>query len=401
MTRYLRDPGRRLLFLSIGVFFIGGFLTSLVSLLVPQMTLIFGLDYARALLVQAAFHSSYLLFAMPIAWVIIRLGYMRAVASGLAIMAVACSVFLWAFGLRSYEMMLLSVLTLSIGMTFLQIAGNTMVTVAGDPSQAVFRLNLLQGFNSIGTVAGPLAGAQYMLGAQTSGPGSNLAPPFLFAVLLLAVLSATYMLHCNLLGEAVTKRAEATAFTWGALLADRRLMGGVVAIFVYVGAEVTIGALLTNFLMKPDILSLDAVTAGRMVSLYWGGAMVGRVAGAFMTRWIRPSLLLMFAALGGGGLTLVAVNGNGMPAAFALLAVGLCNSIMYPTIFALALPRSPVLATPAAMLLCMAVVGGAIMPMLTGALADFASLSFSLLVPAFCYALIALFANIVRKEQLL
>lgn len=401
MTRYLRDPGRRLLFLSIGVFFIGGFLTSLVSLLVPQMTLIFGLDYARALLVQAAFHSSYLLFAMPIAWAIIRLGYMRAVASGLAIMAVACSVFLWAFGLRSYEMMLLSVLTLSIGMTFLQIAGNTMVTVAGDPSQAVFRLNLLQGFNSIGTVAGPLAGAQYMLGAQTSGPGSNLAPPFLFAVLLLTVLSVTYMLHRNLLGEAVTKRAEATAFTWRALFADRRLMGGVVAIFVYVGAEVTIGALLTNFLMQSDILSLDAVTAGRMVSLYWGGAMVGRVAGAFMTRWIRPSLLLMLAALGAAGLTLVAVNGNGMPAAFALLAVGLCNSIMYPTIFALALPRSSVLATPAAMLLCMAVVGGAIMPMLTGALADFASLSFSLLVPAFCYALIALFANIVRKEQLL
>ena len=396
---YIQDSATRLFRLSIGVFFIGGFLSSTISLFVPRMTLVYGLDYVQALLIQFAFHMSYLLFAVPIALAIIAMGYMRSAATGLAVMAASCGLFLWAHGLHSYAMILFSLLALSAGITFLQIAANTVVAVVGNAEGAAHRLNLLQAFNSVGTVIGPLVAAQYVLGnPATTGIRAivEIAPPFVFAILLLTALAATFFLNRSLLDRSKQADMAGARLDWPVLLRNRRLVAGAVGIFVYAGAEVAIGALLVNYLVMPNVFAAAPVTAARMVSLYWGGAMLGRIAGAYAMKRVRPAVLLMQAAIGAAVLTGVAASVEGMIGGVALLAVGLCNSIMYPTIYVLALPEDSKLATPGGTLLCMAVVGGAIVPMLTGALADQVGLAASLALPALCYLFIAAFARACR-----
>ena len=394
------DPARRLFSLSIGVFFIGGFLSSLVNLFVPRLTLFYGLDYAQALLVQFAFHLSYLVFAIPIGAAIVRLGYMRSASGGLAAMAAATLGLVVAHGVHSYGLILAALLALSAGITVLQIAANTVVAVVGDGERAAFRLTFLQAFNSIGTVAAPLAAAPFVLDATAprTGPAAAaaIAPPFLAAVVVLVVLAIIYFVGRRLLDRTPEAATASGAIDWRALAGDRRLLAGTAAIFAYVGAEVAIGALLVNYLVDPAVLGAGPVAAARLVSLYWGGALVGRAAGAFVMRRVAPAHLLGLAALGATALTAFAAIAQGPAGAMALIGVGLCNSIMYPTIYVLALPRDPALATPGATLLCMAVVGGAVVPMLTGMIADSSTLAVSLALPALCYLAIAAFARSAR-----
>ena len=397
-----QDNATRLFRLSIGVFFIGGFLSSTISLFVPRMTLVYGLDYVRALLIQFAFHMSYLLFAIPIALAIIAIGYMRSAAIGLTVMAVSCMLFLYAHGLHSYAMVLFSLLMLSAGITFLQIAANTVVAVVGSAEGAAYRLNLLQAFNSVGTVVAPLVAAQYVLGnpATTGLPAIvEIAPPFVFTILALAALAGIFFFNRALLDRSAQANIAGARLDWPLLLRNRRLVAGAVGIFVYAGAEVAIGALLVNYLVMPGTFAAAPVSAARMVSLYWGGAMLGRLAGAYAMKRIRPAMLLMLAAIGAASLTVIAATWEGMIGGVALLAVGLCNSIMYPTIYVLALPEDPRLATPGGTLLCMAVVGGAVVPILTGALADRVGLAASLVLPALCYLFIAAFARACRGSR--
>jgi MFS transporter, FHS family, L-fucose permease len=394
-----QDSATRLFRLSIGVFFIGGFLSSTVSLFVPRMKLVYGLDYTQSSLVQFAFHTSYLLFAFPIALAIMAMGYMRSTATGLTVIALSCVLFLLAHGLHSYDAMLLSLLAMSAGITFLQIASNTVVAVVGNADGAAFRLNLLQVFNSAGTVIAPLAAAQYVLGSpRLTGLDAiaQIAPPFLFAIVTLAALALLFFLHRSLLARSQQADMSRARFDWPALIGNRRLMAGTLAIFVYVGAEVAIGTLLVIYLVMPDVLGVSPVGAARLVSLYWGGAMVGRLIGAYAMKRIRPCDMLALAAVSAALLVGLAAIVHGWTGGIALLAVGLCNSIMYPTIYVLALPGDSRLATPAATLLCMAVVGGALVPLLTGALADHVGLAASLALPALCYLFIAAFARTCR-----
>lgn len=381
----------RLFRLSIGLFFIGGFLSSLVNLLVPRLTMVNGLTYARALMIQLAFHMSYLLFAVPIALAVIRLGYMRSAAIGLTVMAAGCTGLLLAYGAASYPLVLTALLALSAGTTFLQIAGNNIVAVVGDARGASVRLNLLQAFNSFGTVAGPLAGAGFLLGTGAGRAGA-MAPPFIFAIALLIALAIACLAERDLLAGLVSAQTAARTADWARLIHDRHLIAGAGAIFAYVGAEVTIGALLANYLVRADVLGVSPVAAGRMVSLFWGGAMVGRAAGAYAMKRVAPARLLLAAAVAAALLAIVAATVRHTAGAAALTAIGLCASIMYPTIYVMALPREPALATPGATVLCMAVVGGSVIPMLTGLIADRAGLPPGLLVPALCFALIAAFA---------
>jgi len=396
------DPARRLFSLSIGVFLIGGFLSSLVNLYVPRLTLFYGLDYARALLVQFAFHLSYLVFAAPIGAAIVRLGYMRSAATGLAVMAAATGFLLVAHGLHSYLLILAALLALSGGITFLQIAANTVVAVVGDGGGAAFRLTFLQAFNSIGTVVAPLAAAPFLLDAAAPREGAAaaaaIAPPFLAAAAVLIVLTIAFIAARGLLDRTPEAATAGRAIDWRALVGNRRLMAGAAAIFAYVGAEVAIGALLVNYLVDPAVLGAGAIAAARLVSLYWGGALVGRALGAFVMRRVAPARLLALAALGAAALTALAATAEGPIGAVALIAVGLCNSIMYPTIYVLALPRDPALATPGATILCMAVVGGAIVPVLTGLVADATTLAAALALPAACYLAIAAFARAARPQ---
>ncbi|MGV3769418.1 MAG: MFS transporter, partial [Sphingobium phenoxybenzoativorans] len=253
---------KRLFWISIGVFFIGGFLSSAVSLLVPQLKLMLALDYRSALLIQLAFHSSYLLFALPAAFAVVRAGYMRTIAAGLAIMMAGCLALATAQGLRDFLMVLGALLLLSAGQTVLQIASNTVVTVIGPSRRAAARLTLLQGFNSLGTVLGPLLSAPFLLANLDPRDGGAVTAgiPFIAGGAVLAALSMTYFTHRAMLSETHGTAAPVRAGLLLAVMRDRRLAWGVAAIFVYVGAEVTIGTLMTNVLMLPDRLAVEPVT---------------------------------------------------------------------------------------------------------------------------------------------
>jgi FHS family L-fucose permease-like MFS transporter len=393
---------RRLFRLSVGVFFIGGFLSSSVSLLVPQLKLMLALDYAQALLVQMAFHASYLLFALPITAFIVGAGYMRAITVGLAVMAAGCLSLAIAQHALSFALVLGALLLLSAGQTFLQMASNTVVTVIGPSQGAARRLTLLQGFNALGTVAGPMISAPLLLAGRAAPTAWTVTAtlPFAGAAAVTAWLAFAYFRDRRLLGREDDRAGAqfvSTRQMFPIFAQVRRLRWGTAAIFVYVGAEVTIGALLPSVLMRPDRLGAGAVAAGQLVSLYWGGAMLGRFAGAWIMARVNEARLLAAAALGAVVLTLGAVLLPGGVAAGALIAVGLCNSIMYPTIYALAFPDDDRQAPIASMWLCMAVVGGAVVPLLTGMMADATALLPSLVLPAACYLFIAGFAVLCAR----
>lgn len=381
------DIATALFRMSIGVAFIGGFVTSVVGLLVPRLKLLLGLSYAQASLVQFAFHASYLLFALPVTAAIIRIGYMRATAAGLAIMATSCAGLVAAQGALAFAATLAALLLLSAGITFLQIASNTSVTLVGSSVGAASRLTLLQGFNSVGTVLGPALCAPLLLSDSRWGP----AAPFLGSALLLMILATMFLARRDLLPRAKALLRPGRSRIRD-VLARPRLRFGTAAIFAYVGAEVTIGSLLTNFLMLPDVLGATPTDAGRAVGLYWTGAMVGRFGGSVVLRRGSAARTLAAAALAAAGLSLCAMTLPGVAGAVALLSVGLFNSIMYPTIYALALPRDEHEAPLGSMLLCMAVVGGAVVPVATGLLADRVGLAAAFGLPALCYLGIAGFA---------
>jgi FHS family L-fucose permease-like MFS transporter len=364
---------------------------------VPRLRITLGLNYAQALCVHLAYYSSYLLFALPITIWSMRIGYMRAIAVGLATMAAGCLLFVLAQGRHDYAAVLLALLVMSSGVTFLQISGNAVTTAFGPSARMAPRFTLLQGFNSFGTVAGPLAASWFLLGR-----GGDAAPvlPFAIGAGGLVLLAAAFWRQRGMIAQAVPD-----APVWprlGAVAAQARMRFGVAAIFAYVGAEVTIGTLAVDYLMLDQGVHVSAVAAGRLVSLYWAGAMVGRFAGAIVLRRIGPAPILLGACGGALALLGMAIVAGGLAGATALLAIGLCNSVMFPLIYTLALPDADEDAPLAAMLLCMAVVGGAIVPVLTGFAADRIGLARSFLVPALGYLVIFGFAYSRRPaiEQL-
>lgn len=380
--------------LSIGVCLMGGFVTSAVSLLVPSLKLMLDLSYAQALLVQLAFHSSYLLLAVPITGVIVWIGYMRAIAAGLAIMALGCLALVVAQQTSAFAAMLCGLLILSAGLTFLQIASNTSIALVAEPNAATANLTLLQGFNSLGTVLAPTIAAPLLL----SGSRSGAALPFLASAAALTILAVTFIARRDLLVRVAPQRTLSGSAGFSALLRQPRLRFGAAAIFAYVGAEVAIGTLLTNYLMLSDVLAASPIDAGRAVGLYWTGAMVGRFAGGLALRRASAARMLASAAFAAAVLSLAATILTGAAGAAALLCVGLVNSIMYPTIFGLALPRDEQDAPLGSMVLCMAVVGGAVVPVATGLLADAAGLAIAFSLPALCYVVVAWFGCSCLRE---
>ena len=380
--------------LSIGTYFMGGFVVSLVSLLVLRLKLLMGLDYAQSSLVQFAFHSSYLLFALPITAGLVRIGYMRGIAVGLLVMAIGCIGFTGAAAWHSYPAVLVALLAVAGGLTFLQIAGSIVVAVVEPQHRAIPRMTLLQGFNAVGTVLAPLVGAWFFFGdyaASAARAWVMLGVPFTACTIVLLALAAAFWWYRDLLAGMPPPRRVSLA-ELRRVLADPKLVAGSLAMFAYVGAEVTIGGLLASYLVAPQILAAAPVAAGRLVSLYWGGAMLGRFAGAAVLTRVAPPHLLAVAAVGAAVLGVIATRAEGVVGASALIAVGLCNSIMYPTLFALSLPDDQSVAPYASMALCMAVVGGAVVPVLTGWLADRIGLAPALVLPGLCYVGIAVFA---------
>jgi FHS family L-fucose permease-like MFS transporter len=372
------------------LFFAIGFLTCLNDIIVPHFKSIFDLDYAEAMLIQFSFFAAYFVVSGPSGIAVRRLGYKSSIVLGLMVAAFGCVGFYCAAAFRSYAMFLAALFVLASGFTLLQVAANPYVAILGKKETASSRLTLTQAFNSLGTTIAPLLGAMLLLPAadgaafdRAAATRSVQTPYLSFAAVLVLM---TLALKAFRLPEA---RAERSAPGAGGLWSHAPLVFGVVALFLYVGAEVAIGSLLVSFLREPSIGAIDARTAARCVSFYWGGAMVGRFAGAvLLRRFAPPRVLLVFA---GAAFALVGVTilFSGSVAMVAVLSVGLFNSIMFPTIFTLAIDGLGDRTGEGSGVLCMAIVGGAVVPLLEGAVADRVGVHAAFVVPLVCYAYIA------------
>ncbi len=388
------------------LFFMWGLLTSLNDVLIPHLKAVYTLTYVQAMLVQFCFFGAYFIVSLPAGMLIKKIGYQHGAVAGLTIAAAGCALF-YPAATSGYTLFLIAFFVLAGGITILQVAANPYVAVLGDPRTASSRLTLTQAFNSLGTTVAPALGGMLILGgvvlsaddlaklpaaeqaAYHAREAASVQGPYLAlagALLVLAILFAMARLP-----KIVDAEDGAVKGGFSEVLKHRHLALGAVAIFLYVGGEVSIGSFLINFLGDPKVASLSAADAAHYVSFYWGGAMIGRFIGFAVMRTISPGKALAFNAAAVIVLVLLAIFSGGTLAMWAILAVGLFNSIMFPTIFSMALNKLGPLTGQGSGVLCMAIVGGALVPFAQGYLADTVSLQLSFLIPAACYTFILYF----------
>jgi FHS family L-fucose permease-like MFS transporter len=409
------------------LFFLWGFVTVLVDSLVPRLREVFELSYFQAGLVQFAFFLAYFVFSIPAGILLSKVGYKKGIIIGLSTMAIGCLLFYPASSGRLFPVFLLGYFTLAAGITILQVAANPYVAVLGSEDGAGSRLNLAQAFNSLGASIAPIAGAAFLLSDKilTSNEITVLTEvqretyytteagavqgPFLFFAAVIAVLAIAFVFI------KLPQLQQTAKGGYSALLKKTSVWMGAAGIFVYVGAEVAIGSYLVNyfidlnleeiirenetmggiasFFLNANVENIDAkAVVGAFLFFYWTGAMVGRFVGSVLMRFIAPFKVLMtFTALA-ILMILISVSSVGLTAMWAVLAVGLFNSIMFPTIFTLTLNGLGELKPQASGLLCMAIVGGAIVPISFGALADSFGFALAFVLPIVCYAYIMFFA---------
>jgi FHS family L-fucose permease-like MFS transporter len=363
------------------LFFMWGFVTCLNDILIPHFKAEFNLTYFQAALIQFTFFFAYFVIAMPSGIVIDRLGYKKTLILGLVVSAVGALGFIPAAKLASYPFFLASLFTLASGITFLQVSANPYVTVIGPEDKASSRLNLTQAFNALGTTLAPIFGGILIL-STTQGIDAVIFPYFLLAVILLALAVLFIFYH---LPAPSVESSTGKKFKISDVFSYRHTVLGAVAIFVYVGAEVSIGSFLVNYFGTPEVLSLSHEAAAQYVAMYWGGAMVGRFIGSAILQKVDTGLLLGIFSLCAAALILLSISTSGSLAMYSVLAVGLFNSIMFPSIFTLGIAKLGKLTSIGSSLLVMAIVGGAILPLIVGSLADHMSLQKAFIVPVLCY----------------
>jgi FHS family L-fucose permease-like MFS transporter len=399
------------------LFFMWGSLTALNDTIIPHLKAVFELNYAKAMLVQFAFFTAYFVMSLPSGRIVTRFGYKSGIIIGLGGAAVGCLLFYPAAAARSYSLFLLALFVLASGITLLQVAANPFVAALGKPETASSRLTLTQAFNSLGTTLSPLFGAAFILSttAKSSAEIKQMSPaaaesyriaeaaavqhPYLGLAATLIVLAVAIAMFKLPKIEDVTAAAPGEAVgghksAWG----YRHLVLGAVAIFVYVGGEVAIGSFLVNYFKEPSIGGLTEAAGAKRVSLYWLGAMIGRFIGTFTLRLWKPGKVLAIHAVGAVVLVLISMATHGSIAMWSILAVGLFNSIMFPTIFTLAIDGLGPHTSQGSGILCMAIVGGAIIPVVQGALADAIGIHYGFVIAAACYVYIAWYGAKVHPE---
>ncbi len=409
----LTGRAARLLPLVIALFFAWGFCTVLVDVLIPKLKATFALSFAEAMLTQFCFFLAYFVVSIPAALLVSRVGYMRGIVFGLVVMAGGCLMFSPAASMGWYPAFLAALFVLAAGITVVQVAANPLAAGLGDPARAHSRLTLAQAFNSFGTMLGPLFGSSLILAAGVAEPTPGMDGAALAAfrveqaghvrlpyMIIAAVLAGLAGLCWWLRRWPVPSVRPVVQGDYLRLLRIPRLSLGALSIFLYVGAEVAVGSALVNYLIMVGATSSEHA-AGNLISVYWGLAMVGRFIGSWVLRFVAPGLVLATCAIGAAALGLLAGTVlEGTAAAVAILSIGLFNSVMFPTIFTLSIDGLGEDTAGGSGLLCLAIVGGAIVPLLMGLVADAVGLGLALLVPVACYLCIAGYGLLVRAGVL-
>lgn len=404
------------------VFFMWGFATVLNDILVPHLKAVFSLNYGQSLLIQFVFYLGYLLMSLPAAKLLERIGYKRSIIFGLLGMAVSALLFVPAAAFASFGVFLIALFFLASAITLLQVAANPYVAVIGPTNTASSRLNLVQAFNSAGTTVAPIFGGILILGRSAGGTaaGDNVAltsaqraadaqavelPYVLIAGVLVALALLVWWVRMPDLA-AENRRAAREERKRQSLWHHPNLVFGVPAIFIYLIAEIGIGSTLVNFISLPEIGSMSHADAANYLTLFWGGAMAGRFLGAFAMRKVSGERVLAVVSIGALVLCLTAVATKGPLAMWCLIAVGLCHSVMFPTIFTLGIRGLGPLTEEGSGLLIMAIAGGALSA-LQGVIADHVGLQLSYLLPAACYVYVLFYAiwgsrvrEVLPKEEL-
>lgn len=384
------------------LFFMWGFCTVLNDALIPHLQSIFSLTYVEASYVQLAFFSSYFVFAMPAGWLVERIGYQRTMVVGLAVMAVGALLVVPAATTAKYPLFLAVQVVIAAGITILQVSANPYVTILGPPETASSRLNLTQAFNTLGDTVAPYFGSMLILGRAVveTAPkdpaalveyhvrqAGTVKLPYVGIAATLIILGVAIALYRFPRLE-VTRDFRPTSLdssSQDSIWKHPHVWLGAIAIFIYVGAEVSVGSFLAKFIADPKIGNMTLQTATKMVTFYWAGMMLGRFAGSYVMQKVASNKLLALAGLGGFLVVLISVLTAGQTAMWSILAVGLFNSIMFPTIFTLGVAELGPLTGRASGLLVQGIVGGALIPVMMGKLADTYGIHLALVLPCVCY----------------
>jgi MFS transporter, FHS family, L-fucose permease len=394
------------------LFFIFGGITSLNDVIIPKLKELFTLNYTQAMLVQFCFFTAYAVIGIPGARLVKRIGYMRGAVAGLLLMMLGCLMFIPASLSATYGLFLFALFVLASGVVIVQVVSNPLISLLGPVKTSHSRLTFAQAFNSLGTTVFPIVGSILILGSLASVSAAQLSGAELdayrtaesqaivngyigLAVALAIVAAVVWMFRNTLKGEV----HEASSGLGGFDLLKRPRFGfGALCIFLYVGAEVSIGSLIVNYLMQAHVMGLQELAAGKLIGIYWGGAMIGRFIGSAVLRVLSPGKVLAFVSIGAIVLIAISTQTTGVVSGYSLLAIGLMNAIMFPTIFSLACEKLGPRAADGSGIINVAIFGGAVIPLFTGIVADVSgSLGMALTLPAACYAIIAGFGFYARR----
>ena len=393
------------------LFFAFGGITSLNDVIIPKLKGLFTLTYGEVMLVQSAFFAAYFIISLPAAELVRRIGYMRSAVAGLLTMTVGCLLFIPASSHGLFGLFLVALFVLASGITTVQVVSNPLISMLGPARTASSRLTFAQAFNSVGTTLFPYVGSILILGSLATIDPTTLSGAALdafrgaetqvvvrtyigLAIALVLVAAVVWLERKRLVEVPAEPTPILRAFN---LLTRGRFAFGTLCIFLYVGGEVAIGSVIVNYLMQSSVLGIAADQAGKHLIFYWGGAMVGRFIGSGLLRLFSPGKVLACAATAVIALLTISANTTGLVSGWSLLAIGLFNSIMFPTIFTLASEGLGKRAAEGSGIICMAIVGGAIVPLVTGNAADLWGLKQALIVPAACYLTILCFGWFARR----
>ena len=370
------------------LFFFWGFITVLNDILIPFLKESFDLNYTQAMLVQFCFFGAYFIISPFAGKLIDKVGYQQGIVLGLLTTAAGCILFYPSADLHIYELFLFAFFVLASGITILQVAANPYVAALGPEKTAASRLNLAQAANSLGTTVGPLVGTALILGVVATDASAVQGPYLILAGLLIAVAIMFRFIKLPRIASVENEKPGEDINVWS----HKSLVLGALAIFLYVGGEVSIGSFLVIYFGESSIGGLTHAEAGEMVAYYWGAAMIGRLVGAAAMNYVAPTKYLSINALIAIVMIIVSMNTSGSVAMWSILAVGFFNSIMFPTIFTLAVRGLGSLTSKGSGLVCQAIVGGALIPLVQGVAADSIGIQLSFIVPMCCYIYIGWYA---------